>query len=100
MTEYIEREAAKDELLSWTVCINHPEHLLREDAIHVLNAIPAADVAPVRPGRWIMRGGKRYCSECGNRACVTRDSDDFWYTVGTDFCPACGADMRGGDNER
>ena len=44
-------------------------------------------------GRWIMRGGKRYCSCCKQRACVTRDSEDFWYTVGTDYCPSCGARM-------
>lgn len=44
-------------------------------------------------GTWIMRGGKRYCSVCGDRACVTRDADDFWYTVGTKFCPSCGAKM-------
>lgn len=47
----------------------------------------------VKHGRWVMRGGKRYCSECGQRACVTRDMEDFWYTVGTDYCPNCGARM-------
>lgn len=48
----------------------------------------------LRPhGRWIMRGGKRYCSHCGERACVTRDKEDFWYTVGTKFCSECGAIM-------
>lgn len=50
-------------------------------------------------GRWLMRGGRRFCSACQQRACVTRDTDDFWYTVGTDFCPNCGADMRGTNNE-
>ena len=59
-------------------------------------AIEAWNKRTERPkGRWIMRGGKRYCSVCQQRACVTRDSDDFWYTAGTDFCPNCGADMRG-----
>ena len=50
-------------------------------------------------GEWVMRGGKRYCPVCKKRACVTRDSEDFWYTVGTDFCPNCGADMRKGEND-
>lgn len=45
-------------------------------------------------GEWVMRGGKRYCSVCSQRACVTRDREDFWYTVGTDFCPHCGAPMK------
>lgn len=47
MAEYIEREKAKEELLSWAVCINHPEHLLREDALCVIDNIPAADVEVV-----------------------------------------------------
>ena len=42
--EYIEREAAKRELLSWAVCMNHPEYLMKDDALHVIDSIPAADV--------------------------------------------------------
>lgn len=47
MADYIERDKAKEEILSWAVCINHPEHLMREDAIHVLDSIKAADVVKV-----------------------------------------------------
>ena len=46
-TEYIEREAAKRELLSWAVCMNHPEYLMRDDALHIIDSIPAADVVKV-----------------------------------------------------
>ena len=42
--EYIERETAKRELLSWAVCMNHPEYLMKDDALHVIDSIPAADV--------------------------------------------------------
>ena len=45
--EYIEREAAKRELLSWAVSMNHPEYLMRDDALHIIDSIPAADVAEV-----------------------------------------------------
>ena len=45
--EYIEREAAKRELLSWAVSINHPEYLIKDDALHIIDSFPAADVAPV-----------------------------------------------------
>ena len=45
--EYIEREAAKSELLSWAVCMNHPEYLMKDDALHVIDSIPAADVIKV-----------------------------------------------------
>ena len=61
----------------------------------LLSQAPTVDAVEVVHGRWVMRGGKRYCSACQQRACVTRDTDDFWYTVGTDYCPNCGADMRG-----
>lgn len=59
---------------------------------------PAVDAVPVVHGRWVMRGGKLYCSACEQKACVARDSDDFWYTKGTDYCPNCGAQMDGGEN--
>ena len=45
--EYIEREAAKRELLSWAVSINHPEYLIKDDALHIIDSIPTADVAEV-----------------------------------------------------
>ncbi len=61
----------------------------------LIGSIPAADVAPVRHGQWIMMGGKRFCSECKERACVTRDMEDFWYTKDTAYCPNCGAKMDG-----
>lgn len=45
--EYIEREAAKRELLSWAVSINHPEYLMKDDALYVIDSIPAADLVEV-----------------------------------------------------
>lgn len=71
------------------------EVLLARD-IRIIKEQPTIDAEPVRHGRWIMRGGKRYCSYCNKRACVTRDREDFWYTVGTEYCPTCGAIMDGG----
>lgn len=72
MADYIEKEAAKEAILSWAVCINHPELLSKEDAMHCIDSLPAADVAPVRHGTWKLKmvGAfgdlKQYsCSECG-----------------------------------
>ena len=57
-----------------------------------LLSIPAADVAPVVHGRWELRHGSWYCSNCGRgykikcrvvRACKH------------DYCPHCGAKMDG-----
>lgn len=98
MAEYIEREAAKDELLSWSVCINHPEHLMRDDAMHVLDNIPAADVAPVRHARWDDSGRYTFpgggtavrCTECGCALTVSEYHLNNW-----NYCPVCGAKMDG-----
>ena len=126
--EYIEREAAKRELLSWAVCMNHPEYLMKDDALHVIDGIPAADVeccgrlrgvtyedgkiidvhirdtddvvkifVPVRHGRWIEKDkyafGTFYdCSNCGN---LILDNGHSW-----NYCPNCGADMRGSNDEK
>ena len=47
--------------------------------------LPAADVAPVRHGRWIYHDdGVFTCSECGNA-----ESNDSYY------CRLCGAKMDG-----
>lgn len=89
MAEYIKREDALKEV--------DRSLSLNEAYSRIASRIIAADVTPVVHGHWIMRGGKRYCSACQKRACVTRDSDDFWYTVGTDYCPNCGARMDGAE---
>ena len=75
--EYIEREAVMDALL-------HEQYgYLCEDAI---NSIPAADVRPVVRGEWEYNPGDNipYCSEC----MMPQDSE-------CNFCPNCGANMRG-----
>lgn len=67
-----------------------------------IEAIPAADVAPVRHGRFIgtefngyINGYPVYyewiCSECG---CVFEDDEPK-----TNYCPNCGAKMDGGQDE-
>lgn len=62
------------------------------DALHECG-LAMQSMEPVVHAHWVMRGGRRYCSACGTMACVTRDRDDFWYTVGTKRCPECGAHM-------
>ena len=67
MADYIEKEAAKEAILSWAVCINHPELLSKEDAMYCIDNLPAADVAPVRHGRWEPPAVGKYgvlCSVC------------------------------------
>lgn len=45
--QYINRETVKRELLSWAVNINHPEYLIKDDALHVIDSMPAADMVEV-----------------------------------------------------
>lgn len=58
----------------------------------LINAIPAADVAPVVHGRWVpfhseAAGDIQYCSAC-----------EIGFDAKTDYCPHCGAKMGGGDD--
>lgn len=97
MTEYIEREAAlaKIEWLAELTGDSGREHGLRA-TIEVLQSIPAAEVAPVRHGRW-----ERVFEDCDlcHRCSLCKKSglrDGNEYEVLSDYCPNCGAKMDGG----
>ena len=77
------------------------------DLVDTFADIPAADVAPVRRGRWEF--GKDlpdsfgsinknkyhlYCSECRNQAFNKTVDNDPDFDVDTPFCPWCGAKMN------
>ena len=81
---------------------------IEEAVIQMLSEVPAADVVERKKGKWTVgadmppmryRNGKpkkfwqslRYCSVCGHEA--FDDSD--WGEQLFDWCPYCGADMRG-----
>ena len=103
MAEYIEREEAIRFLLN-----DSPEQVnySREDAADCIRYMDAADVAPVRHGRWIF--GKDvsynwgqipknkyhlYCSECLEQAFNRSEDNDPDFDVDTSYCPNCGAKM-------
>lgn len=100
MAEYIERKRAIVEACnslglyqSEELCPS--EYVKLEDA---LNNIPAADVAPVRHGRWMNANSRpktywRRCTACGGLA--------YFCGIGCSYkyCPNCGADMRGSNDE-
>ena len=76
MAEYIEREALRDAL--------YDADAITMNGVKILNQFPAADVAPVRHGKWLHRkNGVAYCSECEIDAVED----------GTEYCPNCGAKM-------
>ena len=41
--DLISRSAAKEEILSWAVCLDKPQLLRKDDTLHVLDMIPAVD---------------------------------------------------------
>ena len=55
------------------------------DLVDTFADIPAADVAPVRRGRWIEEDGIQICSECGE--------EHEWEDYRAPYCDTCGAKM-------
>ena len=64
-----------------------------DDTLDYIDSEPAADVAPVRHGRWVEKEKYTFgimcdCSLCENRIL---DNGHPW-----NYCPNCGAKMDGG----
>ena len=85
MDEYIDREAALMKLMQDGCSAKN---------LQSISDMPAANVAPVRHGRWVEKEkytfGIMYdCSLCEDRIL---DNVHPW-----NYCPNCGAKMDGGD---
>ena len=65
------------------------------DYIYMIEDMPAADVAPVRHGRWIDKGEYAVCTECGVWSGTQYDGVEP-IPLMTQFCPNCGCRMDGG----
>ena len=87
MAEYIERETA----VAWFMPYAHAEESIDADVvISDIKGMKAADVTPVRHGRWLpfhstAAGDIQYCSAC-----------EIGCTWKPNYCPNCGAKMDGG----
>ena len=88
MAEYIEREALfrsiADDVAPFNVAM-----VFR----HIHN-VPAADVAPIRHGRWEC---SKPCPVCGEDRFKGLDAD-IWADWEPPYCPNCGAKMDGDNN--
>ena len=83
MAEYIDREAALMKLMQDGCSAKN---------LQSISDMPAADVAPVRHGRWIDKGEYGVCTECGGRSGTQYDGVEP-IPLMTQFCPNCGAKM-------
>ena len=97
MPEYIEREALRDELLNISIDISNLYNcgILEglDRATKRLNEQPAADVAPVRHGRWINWGKSGTPTYDNYGTCSECHEDAEIHTEHRNFCPNCGAKM-------
>ena len=79
--------------MNFTKALMIAENLLRD--------FPAADVAEIRYGEWIdkptgaYRRWQSWCSACGKHSGIGGIESNRHKP----FCPLCGADMRGKNNE-
>ena len=89
MDEYIEREAAYED---FEKCNSENPKWTPSRVETLIARQKAADVAPVRHGRWEKKSGLYSCSECG-MTCpydVQADVIEYW---ACNYCPNCGTKM-------
>lgn len=101
MAEYIDKKQAIDRIAScYCIDCEHSNGILcraceHQDDMDLIDEMPAADVQPVRRGRWELTDNPifRKCSECG--AWWSSDITDNCFTK---YCPKCGTRMDGDTN--
>ena len=101
MAEYIEREALMRRIKEIHCAECDSYHGVRcracwvDDTLDYIDSEPAANVVPMRPGRWIDKGEYAVCTECGGRSGTQYDGVEL-IPLMTQFCPKCGCRMDGG----
>jgi len=70
------------------------EYVRTESVRATIDHMPSAE--PRKKGKWEWCGNHRLCSECDEWALTVWDDNEYEEVdVLTNFCPNCGADMRG-----
>lgn len=103
MAEYINREEAIKELREvyeneYPTASGDFDEYASHDVPNVLKNMPAADVQPVKRGRWKKKRGYLVCSNCG----MAVDTIGYTYEEQEEvfrYCPCCGYRMDGEQND-
>lgn len=102
MSDYISREAAVKIAQKYGLVNGSAlgRHTGLADCIAIkIEGLPAADVEPVRRGRWLDYMCRDWhCSECGEKISKVRNVDGYCYDDKPNYCPNCGAKMELEDN--
>lgn len=96
--EYIERDELHETILSAYITAELCGFELSKDVVLLaIEQQPAADVSPVRYGRWneVEHGKSGVLCECS--AC--KEWMLFYYGFNANYCPNCGAKMDGGRDD-
>ena len=109
VADYISREALTEafENADADVCESYPDGYCdwgfgRENIREVIAGVPAADVEPVRHGRWEGYSHSRYCGIDADGEPVYRDGVVYYCSnpkcrrktvIKENYCPNCGAKM-------
>lgn len=89
MAEYIDRD-----LLKRAVHASDLENREKMALLTCISSIPAADVEPVRHGRWQTHLGWGWVWRCS--CCEYKMGRKEFFKIKRDYCPNCGAKMDGG----
>ena len=102
MSDYIKREDAIQAIVGHLVPKQYDGDLVNagfEVAHEIVDAVPSADVMPIRHGHWIeqqLKYNLYKCSAC-EKVCFAELLGDKVVLYG--YCPNCGARMDGGNDE-
>lgn len=92
MADYIDRDAVISEIERREALMVGDKRISVDAMKSFIKNRPAADVAPVRHGRWKCN---KPCPVCGGDRFEGLDAD-IWADWEPPYCPNCGAKMDGG----
>ena len=97
MAEYINAKPLKKEIADLKRTIHSENTDYQTGYMSALSVVegmiaeqPAANVEPVRRGKWLENEYRHYCSECGHMGLF----NGFGFNLESNYCPTCGAKME------